>query len=361
MLASWKKSQGWCTHLRSLTAAADSAARGGSANADGTAGPRHRRLSAVFVAGQRRRIFSSSVVHQADRKISATSPAASASTTTISSEIPRRVMAEIPSLKEFMKLQSKASGAAVEHARGAEDELVAHGSTEDHQLSVDALRGLRFYVETYGCQMNTADSEIVKAVLIGAGLVDSPDEHSADVVLINTCAIRENAENKIWERLRNLRGQINNKTTALAGGQISIGLLGCMAERLKGQLLEGERPLVDFVAGPDAYRDVPRLISRAVQGHPAMNVQLSLEETYAEIAPVRPASNGVTAYISIMRGCNNMCSFCVVPFTRGRERSRDLASIVNEVKALQDQGYKEVTLLGTQFSCFTALLVQKYR
>jgi tRNA-2-methylthio-N6-dimethylallyladenosine synthase len=192
--------------------------------------------------------------------------------------------------------------------------------------------------------MNTADSEIVTAVLLGAGM-EASSEDKADVLLINTCAIRENAENKIWERLRHVRA--NRKDAPIA-----IGLLGCMAERLKGKLLEGHKPLVDFVAGPDAYRDLPRLLSRVAQGQMAINVQLSLEETYAEIAPVRPASNGVTAFSSIMRGCNNMCSYCVVPFTRGRERSRDMASILAEVRALRDSGYKEVTLLGQNVNSY---------
>jgi tRNA-2-methylthio-N6-dimethylallyladenosine synthase len=239
----------------------------------------------------------------------------------------RALAVDVPSLKEFMKVRSA--------GKVPPEELVANS---EQQMGLESLRGLKFYVETYGCQMNTADSEIVTAVLMGAGLDLVGTEHDADVVLLNTCAIRDNAENRIWERLRNLRGQ-RKKSDAMPGGSTAIGLLGCMAERLKSKLLEGERPgerpLVDFIAGPDAYRDLPRLLSRVAQGESAMNVQLSLEETYAEIAPVRPASNGVTAFLSITRGCNNMCSYCVVPFTRGRERSRAMASIVDEVKALE--------------------------
>ena len=297
----------------------------------------------------------------------------------------RRVLgADVPSLKDFMKNTGQASAAQ----RGAEPELVANGGGLDWQASADAVRGLKFHMETYGCQMNTADSEIVTAVLMGAGLEPAGDEKNADVVLLNTCAIRDNAEKRVWDRLRNLRGQ-RTRSDAMPSGRVAIGLLGCMAERLKSQLLQpdgGHEPLVDFVvraraharaqtqtraykrerarahththththtqAGPDAYRDLPRLLTRVAGGQSAMNVQLSLEETYADIAPVRPGSNGVTAFVSIMRGCNNMCSYCVVPFTRGRERSRPMASIVEEMQALGAQGYKEVTLLGQNVNSY---------
>lgn len=195
-----------------------------------------------------------------------------------------------------------------------------------------------FYIESYGCQMNVSDSEIVSAILNEKGLKLVNDPKSADVVLLNTCAIRENAEQKIRFRLKELKQLKKQKNTV-------IGVLGCMAERLKNQLLEEEQ-LVDIVAGPDAYRSLPDLIEEAEDGKKAVNVLLSKEETYADIAPVRLNSNGVTAFISIMRGCDNMCSFCVVPFTRGRERSRNPLSIVNEAKQLVEKGYKEVTLLG---------------
>lgn len=195
-----------------------------------------------------------------------------------------------------------------------------------------------FYIESYGCQMNVSDSEIVSAILNEKGLQLANDAENADIVLLNTCAIRENAEQKIRFRLKELKQLKKQKNTV-------IGVLGCMAERLKNQLLEEEQ-LVDIVAGPDAYRSLPDLIEEAEDGKKAVNVILSKEETYADIAPVRLNSNGVTAFISIMRGCDNMCSFCVVPFTRGRERSRNPFSIINEAQQLVAQGYKEVTLLG---------------
>jgi len=195
-----------------------------------------------------------------------------------------------------------------------------------------------FYIESYGCQMNVSDSEIVSAILTEKGLQLANDAENADIILLNTCAIRENAEQKIRFRLKELKQLKKQKNTV-------IGVLGCMAERLKNQLLEEEQ-LVDIVAGPDAYRSLPDLIEEAEDGKKAINVILSKEETYADIAPVRLNSNGVTAFISIMRGCDNMCSFCVVPFTRGRERSRNPFSIVNEAQQLVAQGYKEVTLLG---------------
>ncbi len=197
----------------------------------------------------------------------------------------------------------------------------------------------RLYIESYGCQMNFADSEIVTSILQKEGFVTTSKADLADVVLLNTCAIRDNAEQKIRNRLVQLQVQKSKKPDML------IGVLGCMAERLKTKLLEEEKS-VDMVVGPDAYRDLPRLIGRAEEGDKGVNVFLSREETYADISPVRLDSNGVTAFISIMRGCDNMCSFCVVPFTRGRERSRDPYSIVAEAKDLFEKGYREVTLLG---------------
>lgn len=195
------------------------------------------------------------------------------------------------------------------------------------------------YIETYGCAMNLADSEVVASIMADKGFKTTTDIQQADVVFVNTCSIRDNAEAHVWGRLREIKHQ--KKTNP---GMI-VGVLGCMAERLKNDLLEKEQ-IIDIVVGPDAYRDIPRLIEQVEDGQKAMNVLLSREETYAEIVPVRLSSNGVSAYISIMRGCDNMCSFCVVPFTRGRERSRDPESIVNEAKELYNQGYKEVTLLG---------------
>lgn len=195
------------------------------------------------------------------------------------------------------------------------------------------------YIESYGCAMNFADSEVVASILAETGYHTTNNEHEADVILINTCSIRENAEQKIRHRLEHLRA---NKRR---NNELVIGILGCMAERLKKNLLEEEK-LVDLVAGPDAYRDLPKLLNEVEEGNKSINVLLSLEETYAEINPTRLNSNGVTAFVSIMRGCDNMCSFCVVPFTRGRERSRDAESILTEVRELSALGYKEVTLLG---------------
>ena len=195
------------------------------------------------------------------------------------------------------------------------------------------------YIETYGCQMNFSDTEIIASVLAEMDYGFTNQEQEADLVFINTCSIRENAESKVWNRLKSLKRQKVHKP------QMMVGVLGCMAERLKSRLLEQEQ-LVDLVVGPDAYRDLPRLVGEVESGQKAVNVLLSREETYANIAPVRLNSNGVTAFVTIMRGCDNMCSFCVVPFTRGRERSRDPESILREVKDLVGKGYREVTLLG---------------
>ncbi len=195
------------------------------------------------------------------------------------------------------------------------------------------------YIETYGCQMNFSDTEIVASVLTDLNYGFTSDENEADVVFINTCSIRENAESKVWNRLKGFKSKKRNNPDLI------VGVLGCMAERLKEKLIEQEQ-LVDMVVGPDAYRTLPTLIAEAETGQKAVNVLLSREETYAELAPVRLNSNGVCAFVTIMRGCDNMCSFCVVPFTRGRERSRDPHSILREVQELIDQGYKEVTLLG---------------
>lgn len=212
---------------------------------------------------------------------------------------------------------------------------------------VEAPDAPRVYLETYGCQMNVSDSEIVASILTeqGYGLTQNPGE--ADVVLLNTCAIRENAEQKVRRRLDFFRSRKRK-----SGETMTIGVLGCMAERLRHRLLEEEQ-LVDLVVGPDAYRDLPRLLDHAQDfGQARVNVQLSREETYADIAPVRYDTNGVSAFVSIMRGCDNMCSFCVVPFTRGRERSRPADSILSEVSRLVDQGFKEVTVLGQNVNSY---------
>lgn len=199
--------------------------------------------------------------------------------------------------------------------------------------------GKRFYIESYGCQMNFADSEIVASILNDSGFDATSYPEEADLILINTCSIREKAEQTVRNRLQTFREVKQDRPGML------VGVLGCMAERLKSKFLEEEK-LVDIVVGPDAYRSLPGLIQEAESGQKAVNVLLSREETYADISPVRLDSNGVTAFVSIMRGCNNMCSFCVVPFTRGRERSRNADSIVEECTSLFNQGYREVTLLG---------------
>ncbi len=197
----------------------------------------------------------------------------------------------------------------------------------------------KFYIESYGCQMNFSDSEIVASILFNEGYGPTRNYEEADLVLLNTCSIREKAEQTVRNRLQAFR-KVKEKNSGML-----IGVLGCMAERLKAKFLEEEK-LVDIVVGPDAYRSLPDLIAETEGGQKSVNVLLSREETYADIAPVRLDSNGVSAFVSIMRGCNNMCTFCVVPFTRGRERSRDANSILNECQVLFDSGYREVTLLG---------------
>jgi len=197
----------------------------------------------------------------------------------------------------------------------------------------------KVYIESYGCQMNFSDSEIVASIMKKKGYGLTTDYNKADLILVNTCAIRDNAEKKVRNRLKTYNA-LKKKNP-----DVVIGVLGCMAERLKSKLLEEEK-LVDIVAGPDAYRDLPNLVDQVSEGKKAVNVILSKEETYEEIEPVRLASNGVTAFITITRGCDNMCSFCVVPFTRGRERSRNPESILKEARDLFSKGYREVTLLG---------------
>ena len=203
-----------------------------------------------------------------------------------------------------------------------------------------------YYIETYGCQMNVADSEVVASVLADAGYLPVREITQADIILVNTCSIRENAEQRVWGRLDLFRAQKKKRP------QVIVGVLGCMAERLKEKLLESNK-MVDMVIGPDAYRDLPMLVETAATGHAAVNVLLSREETYADIAPVRLESNGVSAFISIMRGCNNMCAYCVVPYVRGAERSRDPETIVREAREAFDQGFREVTLLGQNVNSYS--------
>jgi len=204
----------------------------------------------------------------------------------------------------------------------------------------------KVYIESYGCQMNFSDSEIVARILVNEGYETTSKAEEADLVLLNTCSIRDKAEQTVLQRIDGL-----NKAKR-TNPDLKVGVLGCMAERMREDLLE-KKKLVDLVVGPDAYRNLPQLLDEVEGGQKAVNVLLSREETYAEIEPVRLNSNGVTAFISIMRGCDNMCAFCVVPFTRGRERSRDPHTIVAEARHLVDQGYREVTLLGQNVDSYT--------
>lgn len=202
----------------------------------------------------------------------------------------------------------------------------------------------KFYIETYGCQMNVADSEVVAAIMQTANCEMTEELSDADIIVLNTCSIRENAEQKVQHRLQELRGGRNRKKTNKI-----IGVIGCMAERMGEELLRDYG--VDFVAGPDAYMDIPNLLALCQQGQPALNIQLSTTETYREVMPAR-IGKAISGFVSIMRGCNNFCSYCVVPYTRGRERSRDVESIKNEVLDLQQKGYKEVTLLGQNVNSY---------
>lgn len=214
----------------------------------------------------------------------------------------------------------------------------------------------KFYIETYGCQMNVADSEVVAAIMqtTDAELTDRWED--ADIIMLNTCSIRDNAEQKVTSRLRelkahlrNLKSKISNLKSQIDNREPIIGVIGCMAERMGRELIDTYG--VDFVAGPDAYLDIPNLLAQCEQGHKAMNVELSTTETYRHIIPAR-IGRSISGFVSIMRGCNNFCSYCVVPYTRGRERSRDVESILNEVRDLYARGYKEVTLLGQNVNSY---------
>lgn len=231
------------------------------------------------------------------------------------------------------------------------DESV-QGTATMIESAEDSNNTKKLYLESYGCQMNFSDSEIVASILVKSGYSTTRNPESASVILMNTCSIRDNAEQRIKNKLRQYQKQKKNNPGLV------IGILGCMAERLKKQLLEDEK-LVDLVAGPDAYRELPNLIQEVDSGQKAINVLLSRDETYADISPIRLGKNGVTSYISIMRGCDNMCSFCVVPFTRGRERSRDPYTIVQEAKELFENGYREVTLLGQNVNSYRWNITKK--
>ncbi len=235
-------------------------------------------------------------------------------------------------IKDSKNIKSEFSLPTSMHNESRQGEALVLAKPKNHN-------GRKLYIESYGCAMNFSDSEIVASLMLDMGFETTPDYKSADVIFINTCSIRDNAEQRVRNRLKEFGAAKKNKPG------MTIGVLGCMAERLKSKFLEEEK-LVDIVIGPDAYRDLPALIHQADEGNRAVNVVLSQEETYADISPVRLNSNGISAYVSIMRGCDNMCSFCVVPFTRGRERSRDPQSIVKEATDLFNIGYREVTLLG---------------
>lgn len=203
----------------------------------------------------------------------------------------------------------------------------------------------KFYIETYGCQMNVADSEVVAAIMQTADCQMTDDWHEADIILLNTCSIRDNAEQKVVSRLRELRALTRKEH------RTTMGVIGCMAERMGEELIKDYK--VDFVAGPDAYMDIPNLLAQCELGQKAINIELSKTETYREVMPTR-IGKSISGFVSIMRGCNNFCSYCVVPYTRGRERSRDVESILNEVRDLWAKGYKEVTLLGQNVNSWQA-------
>ncbi|KAI9546747.1 CDK5 regulatory subunit associated protein 1 [Dissostichus eleginoides] len=246
-----------------------------------------------------------------------------------------------PSFQDFIK------GASVKKSFAADEDLYDNHSYLSEDLEMGNSR--KVYFETYGCQMNVNDTEIAWSILQRKGFLRTVELNEADVVLLVTCSIREKAEQTIWNRLKQLTAMKKRRKKSLA--PMKIGILGCMAERLKTELLEREK-LVDVLAGPDAYRDLPRLLRVADGGQQASNVLLSLEETYADIMPVHHATHGNSAFVSIMRGCDNMCTYCIVPFTRGRERSRPVSSILEEVRMLSDQGVKEVTLLGQNVNSY---------
>ncbi|WP_421806541.1 tRNA (N6-isopentenyl adenosine(37)-C2)-methylthiotransferase MiaB [Flagellimonas sp.] len=220
-------------------------------------------------------------------------------------------------------------------------EKIIDESQQGTALSLDSNQsnGRKLYIESYGCQMNFSDSEIVASILAKEGFNTTQNLDDADLVLVNTCSIREKAEQTVRKRLEKFNAVKRTKP------HMKVGVLGCMAERLKSKFLEEEK-IVDMVVGPDAYKDLPNLIQEIDEGRNAVNVILSKDETYGDVAPVRLNTNGVSAFVSITRGCDNMCTFCVVPFTRGRERSRDPQSILEEVNDLWEKGFKEITLLG---------------
>jgi tRNA-N(6)-(isopentenyl)adenosine-37 thiotransferase enzyme MiaB len=266
----------------------------------------------------------------------------------------RRPLGHVPAFKDFVQQHTGLTHGIP--AAGVDEFVYPAGSVVGDAGNVvgDASPRIalgKVYMETFGCQMNVSDSEIISSILKSNGYTMTTDITDAQVILTNTCAIREHAESKVWQRL----GHFKNIKVRTPKGHSKpvVGVLGCMAERLKSKLLESDR-LVDIVAGPDSYRDLPRLIAMVSGGMTAtaVNVQLSQDETYADVAPVRSADNQLSAFVAVTRGCNNMCSFCIVPFTRGRERSRAYNTIKDEILRLRDSGFKEVTLLGQNVNSF---------
>lgn len=261
------------------------------------------------------------------------------------------------------KVDASHSGPSLAHflrqAQHSQQASALDDVTEDSYLGAHMFQGNNrsVYIETYGCQMNVNDTEIVRSILSQSGFVNASNIEKADVVLAMTCAIREGAEDKIWRRLQYFKSLKKRRGRK---NPLKIGLLGCMAERLKHKIIDQEQ-MVDVVCGPDAYKDLPRLlVVTSSSNQAAVNVHLSLEETYADVVPVRLNSDSPAAFVSIMRGCDNMCTYCIVPFTRGRERSRPLASIVNEINILSDQGCKEVTLLGQNVNSYRDLSSEEH-
>ncbi|KAJ7332263.1 hypothetical protein JRQ81_014443 [Phrynocephalus forsythii] len=248
-----------------------------------------------------------------------------------------------PSLQHFLR------GAAPVPKTLSLPSEVEEAPAPSHSFSTLPEKPRKVYLETYGCQMNVNDTEIAWSILHKSGYLRTHKLEEADVALLVTCAIRETAEQTVWNRLEKLKSMKFKRRQKQR--TLRIGILGCMAERLKEKLLDQEK-MVDIVAGPDAYRDLPRLLAVAETGQQAANVLLSLDETYADVLPVQTDATATSAYVSIMRGCDNMCSYCIVPFTRGRERSRSVSSILQEVQMLSDQGVKEVTLLGQNVNSY---------
>ncbi|EGR29240.1 hypothetical protein IMG5_160390 [Ichthyophthirius multifiliis] len=241
---------------------------------------------------------------------------------------------EIPMLQDFLKKQN--------------NPINIQQDKVPYLTQLNLNQNKKYFIETYGCQMNQSDTEIINGILQNSGYQSTKVYEEADIVFLNTCAIREGAESKIWRRLEQIRAEKKKEKKSLI-----TGVLGCMAERLKYKLVEKNK-VVDIIAGPDAYKDLPRLIESLIpnSNNFSINVQLSLDETYADVTPIRQNPEGPEAYVSIMKGCNNMCSFCIVPFTRGRERSRSIESIIKEVEILRNEGVKQITLLGQNVNSY---------